>query len=54
MDLELLKIGGLAKTCETVFTFGEELTIFLVFQPLSLNVSVYVVEFDLSLTVLIT
>lgn len=40
VDLELVKIFGLAKTIETVFTFTEEHTLLLALQTLSLNVSV--------------
>lgn len=49
VELELLKVCGLAKTFETDFTFSEEHMNLANPSPLSLNISVCVVECGLSL-----
>ena len=49
VKLELLKVCGLAKAFETDFTFNEEHMNLANPSSLSLNVSVCVVEFGLSL-----
>lgn len=53
-ELDLLKVCGLAKTFGTDFTFRKEHMNLTNLLSLSLNGSVCVVEFGLSLTFLIT